>query len=77
LIAVELDSLKQDMVKGMKLCEKHKFKIEHLIKMCYCSKQYEWQAVLDYHSSVVDETNTGRAKWGGGTISTVLFTLVI
>ena len=41
-----------------------KDRLEHLIKLCYHSKQYEWQAVLDWHTAVLDEIARGRIGWG-------------
>ena len=61
-MACELESMKNRINKQ----PRDKFlayQVEHLIKTCYYSKQYEWQAMLDYHSSVMDEITSKRAHW--------------
>jgi hypothetical protein len=62
LLACELEDLKCELKKSVKsrmTCHK----LEHLIKLCYNSKQYKWPAILDWHIAIHDEIKSGRALW--------------
>ena len=62
-MACELDDIKQ---KSRQLLGDRNiiFQLEHLIKICYFAKHYEWQAIIDYHNAVFDEIRAKRSKWG-------------
>jgi hypothetical protein len=61
-MACELESIK-NRIKKEPRDKSLTYRVEHLIKTCYYSKQYEWQAMLDYHTSVMDEITSKRAHW--------------
>ena len=73
-MACELESIKTK-IDQFKKNSTLACRVEHLIKMCYYSKQYEWQAILDYHSSVVDEIKSERADWGDNLVHIEAITL--
>ena len=63
-MACELDSVKKKLSKTSNSSSKLLHKLEHLIKIAYHSKQYDWQAILDFHVAVSNEVKEGRTTWG-------------
>ena len=37
---------------------------KHLVSLMYFAQQYEWSAVLNFHSSVLLEIEQGLVQWG-------------
>ena len=37
---------------------------KHLVSLMYFSQLYDWQAVLNFHSTVLLEIEHGLLKWG-------------